>query len=502
MVGNKCLFLQNMRRLFCYFVIFSLLTVLTNSVSAQTQLPKREFRGAWMHTVFQTQYKQPTEANKKYIRQQLDKLKETGINVVFFQIRPQSDAFYNSSYEPWSIFLTEGGKAPTPYWDPLEFIINEAHKRGMELHAWLNPYRVTSSAKQTVTKGHIYYKHPERFVKYDGKIYFDPGIPVNRTYIEKIVADVVNRYDIDGIHFDDYFYPYPAKGKSFPDDKSYAKYGKGMKRDDWRRNNVNLLIKSLSSKIKSLKPWVRFGVSPFGIWRNLSSDCCGSATKGLENYDALYADVRLWAKNGWIDYLIPQIYWEREHQLASYDVLVDWWNKNAFDRHIYVGQQTELTMKKTDLLPSKESTQLKSKIEMARKADNIEGSCWWPAYSVTKNFGGIADSLKSIHYRFLSLPPTYPWISKDIPESPYDLIVSGKMLKWKSLSPVGKTSDCIRFVVYRFDNDNTFDLENPSAIVAIVNSKELKISKSGFYVVTALDRVNNESFPSEPVFIE
>lgn len=492
-----------MRRLFCYLtLLFTFLTIFTGAKSVEAQSSKREFRGAWMHTVFQTQYKQPTDANKKYIRQQLDKLKETGINAVFFQVRPQSDAFYNSSYEPWSIFLTDGGKAPTPYWDPLEFIIDEAHKRGMELHAWLNPYRVISSAKQTVTKGHIYYKHPERFVKYDGKIYFDPGVPANRTYIENIVADIVNRYDIDGIHFDDYFYPYPAKGKNFPDDKSYTKYGKGMKRDDWRRNNVNLLIKSLSSKIKSLKPWVRFGVSPFGIWRNLSSDSRGSATSGLENYDALYADVCLWAKNGWVDYLIPQIYWEREHQRASYDVLVDWWNKNAFGRHIYIGQQSELTMKKTDLPPSKEASQLRSKIEMARKADKIDGSCWWPAYSVTKNFCGIADSLKSIHYQHLSLPPTYPWISTDRPESPYDLIVSGKKLKWKSLSPAGNTSDGIRFVVYRFEDDNTFDLENPAAIVAITNFKEFNITKSGSYVVTALDRVNNESFPSEPVFIE
>ncbi|MDE5567690.1 MAG: family 10 glycosylhydrolase, partial [Muribaculaceae bacterium] len=282
--------------LFCLLLAF-----MSCHLDAYTGNPKREFRGAWLHTVFQGQYKkQTTDENKRYIRRQLDLLKDAGINAVFFQVRPQADAFYESKYEPWSIFLTEGGKAPQPYWDPLKFITEEAHSRGMELHAWLNPYRVTSSAKQTINKGHIYHKHPEQFVKYDGKIYFDPGIPENRAYIEKVVSDIVSRYDIDGIHFDDYFYPYPVKDKTFPDDKSYAKYGQGKLKEDWRRENVNLLIKSLSARIKSIKPWVRFGVSPFGIWRNKKTDSRGSDTNGLENYDALYADVLLWTDKGWI----------------------------------------------------------------------------------------------------------------------------------------------------------------------------------------------------------
>ena len=480
-----------------------LMAFMTCHQRACADSPKREFRGAWMHTVFQSQYKkQTTDENKQYIRRQLDLLKNAGINAVFFQVRPQSDAFYHSDYEPWSIFLTEGGKAPNPYWDPLKFITDEAHARGMELHAWLNPYRVTSSAKQTVSQGHIYYKHPERFVKYDGKIYFDPGIPENREYIEKIVADIVSRYDIDGIHFDDYFYPYPVKNIPFPDNKSYAKYGKGKKKDDWRRENVNLLIKNLSAKIKSLKPWVRFGVSPFGIWRNNKNDTRGSATNGLENYSELYADVLLWSEKGWIDYLIPQIYWEREHPRASYDVLVDWWNNNANNRHVYIGQHTEVTMNKPDIDGSKEKSQLKSKIEMTRNAPNIDGSCWWPAYTVTNNYSGVADSLKLVHHSSVAIVPSYSWLSSSLPESPSDLKLNGTSLSWSSTEPSGHISDGVRFVVYRFDNDDSFDLENADNIIAVTSAKNIHVTTPGYYVVTALDRVNNESFPSEAIRVK
>lgn len=488
-----------MKRVFLTAIISIALALICSAAGS----PKREFRGAWLHTVFQDQYKrQSTEENKKYICRQLDLLKKAGINAVFFQVRPQSDAFYKSSYEPWSIYLTDGGKAPSPFWDPLQYIIDEAHARGMELHAWLNPYRVTSSKKQTVPPGHIYHKHPERFAKYDGKVYFDPGYPENQDYIEKIVTDIVSRYDVDGIHFDDYFYPYPVKGVPFPDNKSFAKYGKGKNRNDWRRDNVNYLIKGVSKKIKEIKPWVRFGVSPFGIWRNKKSDKRGSDTNGLENYDDLYADVTLWAQKGWVDYLIPQLYWEIEHPRASYAVLVDWWNNNAADRHVYIGQHTEVTMNKCDLTPSAEATQLRTKIDMTREADNIQGSCWWPGYSVTKNYGGVADSLSAIHHNYPALPPVYPWISTSMPDSPYDLHFNKGTLSWSAAESIGDIDDCVRFVVYRFDNDKTLNLEDASKIVAITPDMTLQVKKPGYYVVTALNRINNESFPSESIRVK
>ena len=476
-----------------------LLASAADSIAAN---PKREFRGAWIQTVFQDQWsKRSTDENKRYIRDELDKLHQTGINAVFFQVRPQSDAFYASKFEPWSIFISPDGQAPKPYWDPLEYIIEQAHARGMELHAWLNPYRVTSGAKQQVSKKHLYHKHPERFVKYDGKIYFDPGLPENRKYICQIVADIVKRYDVDGIHFDDYFYPYPVKNIQFPDSKSYARYGKGEKRDDWRRENVNRLIDEVSRQIAAIKPWVRFGVSPFGIWRNKKNDSRGSDTNGLENYDALYADVILWAEKGWIDYLIPQLYWELEHPRASYATLVDWWNSICGNRHIYIGQHVELTMKKCDIAPSREASQLRTKIDLTRKANNIQGNCWWPATAVTRNYGGIADSLMAHHQHTVALPPVYRWKSAGKPETPFDLHAEHGSLWWSAPVEAGSSDDCVRFVVYRFDKDDSFDLDDASKIICVTPDNHFKLNGQEYYVVTSLDRVNNESLPTEPLHI-
>ena len=368
--------------------LYSFLLLLSAALGVSAESPKQEFRGAWLHTVYQGQYKKQTTAqNQAYLRNLLDSLQLTGVNAVIFQVRPQADAFYDSKLEPWSRFLTDDGAKPKPYWDPLQFMVEECHKRGMELHAWLNPYRVTTNAKQTLPKGHIYHKHPERFVRYDGKLYFNPGLPENREFIGKVVEDIVSRYDIDAIHFDDYFYPYPAKGKDFDDAAAFAKYGKGMARDDWRRHNVDLLIEELNTRIKKLKPWVRFGISPFGIWRNKTSDPRGSDTNGLQNYDALYADVLLWEEKGWIDYLLPQLYWELDHKAASSRILADWWNENSgHNRHLYIGQDVERCMSKGEL---------GEKVEISRSRQNVAGNCWWPGYSVTRNSGGVADSLAS-----------------------------------------------------------------------------------------------------------
>lgn len=458
--------------------------------------PKHEFRGAWLHTIFQSQYKElGTEECKKYLVRQLDSLQAMGLNAILFQVRPQSDAFYKSNYEPWSRFLTEGGKAPVPYWDPLEFMIEESHRRGMELHAWLNPYRVTSSAKQTLPKGHIYHKHPERFVRYDGKLYFNPGLPENREYIAKVVEDIVSRYDVDAIHFDDYFYPYPVKGKVFDDAKAYAKYGKGKDLGDWRRQNVDMLIEDLNKRIKALKPWVRFGISPFGIWRNKSSDPRGSDTNGLQNYDALYADVLLWEEKGWIDYQLPQLYWDLEHPAASSRVLLDWWNRNSGSkRHLYIGQDVSRTMKKGEL---------GQKVQLSRNASNVSGNCWWPGYALTKNDGGVADSLATVYQNTKALVPPSTWLWDKRPDAPRNLVLEPSgTLAWQAPVPTGTCADAVRFVVYRFEPGAEIDTDEATAIVAVVPGLSFAPQAKGVYVVTALDRVNNESLPSIAVTVE
>ena len=478
------------------FKILPLLLALCATLTLPASAPKREFRGAWLHTVYQSQYKNMgTEKCKAYLRSQLDSLQMMGVNAVLFQVRPQSDAFYDSRHEPWSRFLTDDGKATSPYWDPLEFMVKETHDRGMELHAWLNPYRVTSSAKQTLTKGHIYHKYPKRFVRYGGKLYFNPALPENREFICKVVEDIVSRYDIDAIHFDDYFYPYPIAGKEFPDAADYAKYGKGMKRDDWRRKNVDLLIEDVNRTIKKLKPWVRFGISPFGIWRNKKSDPRGSDTNGLQNYDALYADVLLWEKNGWIDYLLPQLYWELDHKSASYRVLVEWWNENAGkSRHLYIGQDVERTMKKEELA---------EKMKPVRALNNISGNCWWPGYSLTKNSGGIADSLCVNYQKTIALPPACSWLGTTQPAAPGNIgVENDKTIVWTADMPKGKTDDAVRFAVYRFDSPEEIDINRAENIVAVTPNLFYKPTQSGTYVVTAIDRVNNESEASIPVLIK
>ena len=485
------------------YLLTAILMLVSVSATGVEPLPKREFRGAWLHTVFQGQYAQNTTAqNQAYLRDQLDRLQQAGVNVVIFQVRPQADAFYPSQLEPWSKFLSgKAGVAPSPSWDPLQFMIDECHQRGIELHAWLNPYRVTTSAKETLPAEHLYKKEPQRFVWYAKKLYFDPGLPENRKWIEDVVRDIVRRYDVDGIHLDDYFYPYPVAGVKFPDAKSYARYGKGMKLADWRRKNVDLLIEGLHNVIAEEKPWVRFGVSPFGIWRNKRTDPEGSETAGLQNYDDLYADILLWARKGWIDYQLPQLYWDLDHKTASTLILAQWWNDHSFGRHMYVGQDVDRTMKSTAIDGSRHKTQLHHKVRLSRELPNIQGNCWWPGYSVTANVGGVADSLSTTLQAQPALVPSYPWISETVPAKVSGLSTSGVTLKWKAPHVHNKTDDVVKWAVYRFDSANDIDTDCADALTAIVTAPEFTPTRSGYYTVTALNRVNNESAPVKPVYI-
>jgi uncharacterized lipoprotein YddW (UPF0748 family) len=231
--------------------------------------------------------------------------KRNGLNAVIVQVRPCADAFYPSQYEPWSQWLTgKQGKAPSPYYDPMQFMVEEAHKRGMEFHAWCNPYRAEFQiGKSSIAANHITKMHPEWFLSYGGTRYFDPGNKEAQQYVVNVIRDIVSRYDIDAVHFDDYFYPYPVSGKEFPDKESYQKYGNGMALADWRRSNTDSIILKLSIAIKEENRFCRFGISPVAIWKNRSQDAEGSETQSMTNYNDLYADILLWLKSGWIDYV-------------------------------------------------------------------------------------------------------------------------------------------------------------------------------------------------------
>ena len=467
------------------------------------EYPKREFRGAWIQAVNgQFQGMSPQKMQETLISQ-LNILQEAGINAIIFQIRPEADALYASKYEPWSRFLTGvQGKAPNPYWDPLQFMIDECHKRNMELHAWINPYRAKTKGTASVAGNHPTKLYPDRFIEYDGQLYFDPGFPENRAYICRIVKDILERYDVDAIHMDDYFYPYPSPGKAIRDDVSFAQYGTGYaNREDRRRNNVNQLIKEMHETIHATKPWVKFGISPFGIYRNQKNDPNGSQTNGLQNYDDLYADILLWVNNGWVDYNIPQVYWEIGHPAADYQELVKWWATHADNRPLFIGQDVMRTVKNADLQNPNIHQQAR-KMQLQRSYPAIEGSCQWYAAAVVDNPGNYRTTLTRYYHRYPALQPLYPFIDKKAPgkvRKVKDIWMSdGYVLFWTAPKAKTEMDKAIEYVVYRFKKGEKRDIEDASKIVCITRDTFYKLpyedgETTYYYVITALDRLQNES---------
>ena len=484
---------------FCLFLSF---TIFTLSTIAQTT-PKREFRGTWIHTVGQGKYaKMSTQEMKAYFINLLDDLQRLKINAVLFQIRPEADAWYASPYEPWSRYIT-GVQGRNPGWDPLAFMVKECHKRNIDLHAWLNPYRVRTSPRKELAPDHIYFKHPDWFINYGDYIWFDPGNPECREFIETVIKDIVTRYDIDAIHMDDYFYPYPIVDSQFDDSRSFRKYGldKGYtiaQKSDWRRENVNKLIEEVHELVHKTKPWVEFGVSPFGIYRNQKRDPNGSKTNGLSNYDDLYADVTYWLKMGWVDYNIPQLYWEIGHRAADYQILIDWWSKNNYGIPLYIGQDIIRTIRPDSL----KFSQLYRKMLMVSEYPKVTGNCFWPGYELERNAGGIADSLTNVYHKYPAILPANNRYDQTPPKSVTNLVYSKDKdnrlrLSWTAPTARTEMDKAAYYVVYRFNSQGDINLEDPSKIVSITRSNEYRIPRKPIsrkvYVVTAFDRCHNES---------
>ncbi|NDV66141.1 glycoside hydrolase family 10 protein [Bacteroides sp. 224] len=484
--------------------LFTTLTFLAFSliIFAQ-QHPKREFRGAWIQVINGQFQGMSTEKMQRTLISQLNSLQQAGINAIIFQVRPEADALYESSYEPWSRFLTGvQGKAPIPYWDPMQFMIEECHKRNMEFHAWINPYRAKTNLSTQLAQNHIYNKHPERFIVYDNKLFFDPALSENRKYICQIVTDIVSRYDVDAIHIDDYFYPYPVAGVDYPDNASFSRYGSGFQsKADWRRNNVNVLIKQIHKTVREIKPWVKFGISPFGIYRNEKTDPMGSKTNGLQNYDDLYADVLLWAREGWIDYNIPQIYWHIGHPAADYETLIHWWARNAENRPLFIGHSVMNTVQNAD--PKNPAIhQLPRKMALQRSYRTIGGSCQWPASSVIDNPGRYRDVLIQEYHKYPALMPVFEFMDDKAPGKVRKLkpvwTEDGYILFWTAPKAKKEMDKAVQYVVYRFNKKEKVDMDDPSHIVAITRNTFYKLpyddGKTKYqYVVTALDRIHNES---------
>ena len=494
---------MRVKSLLCVFFLLLMVGGVFAQVQTGSAYPKREFRAAWIQSVNGQFRGMPTEKLKQNLIGQLNSLQKAGINAIIFQVRPEADALYASRLEPWSRFLTGvQGKAPEPYWDPMQFMIDECHKRGMEFHAWINPYRTKTTLKSELAPNHVYNIHPEWFVTYGDQLYFDPALPESRRHICMVVSDIVSRYDVDAIHMDDYFYPYPIKGKDFPDDASFARFGGGFSnKGDWRRSNVNVLIKKLHETIREIKPWVKFGVSPFGIYRNESSDPLGSKTKGLQNYDDLYADVLLWAREGWIDYNIPQIYWHIGHPVADYETLVKWWDRNTENRPLFIGQSVMNTVQNAD--PKNPSiNQLPRKMALQRAYQTIGGSCQWPASAVVENAGKYRDALIAEYHKYPALPPVFDFMDNEAPAKVRKMkpvwTEDGYILFWTAPKYKEEMNRAVQYVVYRFNDKEKVNIDDPSHIVAITRDNFYKLpyedGKTKYrYVVTALDRLHNES---------
>ena len=459
----------------------------------------REFRAAWVATVVNIDWPSKpglsTEAQQAEALNILDSALILNLNAIIFQVRPQCDALYESAYEPWSHYLTgEMGLAPEPYYDPLEFWVTEAHKRGIELHAWFNPYRV-HHPKGERNHTSIAATRPELVREVEnGYLWLDPAIEGTQNHSYNVVMDVVRRYDIDGVHFDDYFYPYGSG--EFPDDiawNNYLESGGKMSRDDWRRSHVNTFVKRVYDGIKKEKPWVKFGISPFGIWRPGNP----SSIQGYDQYAKLYADAKLWLNEGWIDYWTPQLYWPTRKIPQSFPVLLGWWSgQNTHKRNLWPGL---FTSRVEDEASANENF---SQIMITRgMVPDAPGNVHFSMKALMRNYGGISDVLMKGPYTRRALVPPSPWLDNTAPAPPLvelDLAEGNANIHWLHED----VQDVHAWVIYLQRGDEwTYEILTADHLTLVVpltlrfeSTEEIMAPKTlDRIAVSALDRMWNES---------
>ena len=493
----------------------------TDVVDLRPAPPKRELRGMWIATVanidWPTQRGLSPEQYRREYRRLLDAGQRAGLNAVFVQIRPASDAFYKSDIEPWSKWLTgTQGRAPQGGDDPLPFLIREAHERGMEFHAWFNPYRATQdSVTTTLARNHPYRQHPEWFLRYGGQLLYNPGLPEVRRHIMRVILDVTRRYDIDAVHFDDYFYPYPAPGLVFHDEAAFRDHNPDSLRSlaDWRRQNVNTLIRDLHDSLRVVKRWVKFGISPFGVWMNKSAHPDGSDTQaGQPSYSNLYADSRLWLERGWIDYILPQLYWSTKFKLVPYATLLEWWTRHHYGRHLYIGHGTYRMLETT-----RSDTTWRNPAELPRQirlnrtyGQETSGSVFFSAKSLVANPLRTTDSLRRDLFRYPALVPAMPWLDAVPPRPPVNFTLRRlrqlAALSWQPGPAAADGDEAAYYVLYRFGPGETPSPHDPRRILRVLRpatpgaavayvDTTARATQGYAYYLTAVDRLHNESPP-------
>ncbi|KZL51045.1 hypothetical protein A2T98_04355 [Nodularia spumigena CENA596] len=448
---------------------------------------QREFRGAWVTTVWNNDW--PSQAGLSTAQQKaefieiVNRLQYLNFNALILQVRPEGDALYASPFEPWSAWLSgTQGKAPDPYYDPLKFAIAECHKRNIELHAWFNPYRAkTSLTARPNASPHIALTNPEVVYQWGNQLWMDPGSKIVQDRAFNVIIDVVRRYDIDAIHLDDYFYPYPIQGQTFPDNQTYAAFqanGGQLSLGDWRRNNVNQMVLRISEGIKATKPHVKFGISPFGIYQPGQPP----GINGLDAYNVLYADAKRWLQGGIVDYLAPQLYWRIDQAAQSYPLLLKWWTEiNTSQRHIYVGNN----LSKLDG-QAWTNQEIQQQVAITRNlANNLSlGNIFFSMSAITQNRQGIADTFRNSLYSTPAIVPTMSWRNTTAPPPPQELQVNNSRLSWRP----GNNQPVRSWTLYREFGDYW-----KLARVLSAGTTFATVPQAGNYAVCAVDRLGNES---------
>jgi uncharacterized lipoprotein YddW (UPF0748 family) len=447
---------------------------------------QREFRGAWITVVWNSDWPSKpglsVEQQKTELLEIIKQLQSLNFNALILQVRPEGDAVYASPIEPWSAWITgTQGKAPEPVYDPLEFAIEECHKRNIEVHAWFNPYRAKTTTKSgSNVSPHIAITNPEVVYKWGNQLWMDPGAKIVQDRAYNVIIDVLTRYDVDGIHLDDYFYPYPISGQSFPDEKTYSAYknsGGKLSVEDWRRENVNQMVWRLSEGIKKIKPHVKFGISPFGIYRPGQPP----GIVGLDPYSVLYADSKKWLQEGWIDYLAPQLYWRTDQTQQSYETLLKWWTQvNTKQRHIYAGNNIGQLDGKVW-----KNSEIEKQIVISRNLGNnfSLGNIFFSMKSLAENRQGIGEQFKQVYYPRPSIVPTMSWRNQTPPPPPENITFQDGKLNWQR----GDNRSVRSWTLYRQTGDSWTIQRILSAGTTFATVQP------GTYAVCAVDRLGNES---------
>jgi uncharacterized lipoprotein YddW (UPF0748 family) len=471
--------------------------------------PLRQFRATWVSSVVNIDW--PSKTGLTAAQQQaeligwLDDAVRQRHNAVILQVRPTADAFWPSTVEPWSQYLT-GKQGGDPGYDPLAFAVAEAHKRNLELHAWFNPYRLSMGTNlNALVPTHPARQHPDWVVTYGGKLYYNPGIPAARKLVEDAIMDAVSRYDIDGVHFDDYFYPYPVAGQVFDDAATYAQYGAGFPTlAEWRRNNINLLIREMQARIKAAKPWVKFGISPFAVWRNKATDPLGSdTTAGVQTYDDLAADTRRWVREEWIDYIVPQVYWAGGFAPADYNKIVPWWAEQVRDTdvHLYIGHATYKVGTSTQSPDWSDPAELSDQLAFNTAIPEVKGDIYFSAKDVRADRLGATTLLNNNWYTRPALIPAMPALDSRSP-LPVHAVRSTRTADGVQLTWHRTSADATSYAVYRRElngGDHCPDNDARNLIATTRDTTYLDPTatpgKPYLYTVTALDRLANQSIP-------